>query len=363
MPTEYPIRTYYTVTDRMSALFRKEARQLGWNGGTAAEFERWREQARSRLRELLGLDRFESCPLEPRRLESEPMDGYRREKWIIQTEPGVWMPFFLLLPDGFAEGERRPVVVNPHGHLAGKYYTAGVDEIPMIRDWIARTKGRTPFAIELVRAGYIVFCPDARGAGERREWMKQSDSDDDFVGNTCTPINQMAISLGYTLAGMLTWDLQRLLDYIGTRGDCDAGRIACGGMSGGGMQTLWLAALDERVACAIVSGYFYGFHDSLLLMPHNCGCNFVPNLWKYIDMGDIGALIAPRPLLVETGSRDHLNGTNGLANVFPQTEIVRSAYQLYGAEDRFTHFVFDGEHEWNGSEAAGFLDRWLCSRL
>ncbi|TLS49501.1 hypothetical protein FE782_25660 [Paenibacillus antri] len=356
MTTQYPIRTYYPVTDRMSTLFRKEARRMGWNGGTLRELEAWRADVKARLREVLALDRFESCPLEPRRLESETLDGYRREKWIIQTEQGVWMPFFLLLPEGLRPGERRPAFVNPHGHLAGKYYTAGVEEIPFIRD---KLNGKPPFAVELARQGYVVFCPDARGAGERREWMKQSDSEPDFLGNTCTPISQMAISLGYTLAGMMTWDLMRLLDYIETRGDCDAGRVGCGGMSGGGMQTLWLAAMDDRVSCAVVSGYFYGFHDSLLVLSHNCGCNFVPNLWKYVDMGDIGALIAPRPLLIETGVRDPLNGNDGMANVFPQTDIARGAYAACEAKDRLVHHVFDGGHEWNGEKTTAFVDRWL----
>ncbi|MBB3111760.1 hypothetical protein FHS18_003828 [Paenibacillus phyllosphaerae] len=358
MAIAYPIKTYYTVTDRMSDLFRKEGRQLAWKGGTSNEFTHWRTDVRSRLRELLALDRMESCPLEPQRLERDQMEGYRREKWLIQTEPGVYMPFYILIPDGIADGERRPAFVNPHGHLAGKYYTAGVSEIPVIKEWLEKAKGE-PLAIELVRAGYIVFCPDARGAGERREWMKQSDQMEDFLGNTCTPINHMAFSMGYTLAGMMTWDLRRLLDYIATRDDCDPARIGCGGMSGGGMQTLWLAALDDRVSCAIISGYFYGFHDSHLMMPHNCGCNFVPNLWKYVDMGDIGALIAPRPLLIETGCRDHLNGRRGMANVLPQVELVRDVYKIYNAEEQLEHDVFDGEHEWNGRMAQPFLNRWL----
>ena len=40
----------------------------------------------------------------------------------------------------------------------------------------------------------------------------------------------------------------------------------------------------------------------------NCSCNYVPHLFEHVDMGDVGALIAPRPLLVETGTHDDLNG-------------------------------------------------------
>lgn len=359
MSTAYPIPRYYTVTERMSALFNKRSRQLGWQGGTKEQFETWRTEVRLTLQELLGLNRMERCNLEPKRLEVDQMEGYRREKWLIQTEPDVYMPFYILIPDGIPSGERRPVFINPHGHLAGKYLTAGVDEIPVIHSYLSKTSGKVPFAIELARAGYIVMCPDARGAGERREWMKQANTDEDFIGNTCTAINHMAISLGYSLAGMMTWDLQRLIDYIHLRDDCDSARIGCGGMSGGGMQTLWLAAMDDRVSCSIISGYFYGFHDSHLILSHNCGCNFVPNLWNTVDMGDIGLLIAPRPLMIETGTNDSLNGRSGMGNVYPQVDIARKGYALYGEEESLVHHVFDGGHEWSGELALPFIRRWL----
>ena len=78
----------------------------------------------------------------------------------------------------------------------------------------------------------------------------------------------------------------RLIDYRYTRQDCDSGKLGCCGLSGGGLQTIWLAALEDRVKYSAVSGYFYGYLDSLLKMPQNCSCNFVPNLWKHVDMGD-----------------------------------------------------------------------------
>ncbi|WP_274652772.1 alpha/beta hydrolase family protein [Paenibacillus humicola] len=361
MSTAYPVKKFYTITPRMSEVFAREKRQSGWRADNPEQFEAWRREARSTLRQVAGIDKLEACELLPELLESEQLDGYRRDKVIIQTEPDVWMPMFILVPDGTVPGsDRRPAFIVPHGHgSGGKYGTAGADEIPPIRERLARFGGRTPFAVQLVREGYIVFCPDARGAGERREWMRQSESDEDFTGNTCREINHMAISLGRSLAGMMAWDLMRLTDYIGTRDDCDPARIGCGGMSGGGMQTLWLAALDDRIRCAVVSGYFYGFHDSLLKLPHNCGCNFVPNLWRHFDAADFAALIAPRPLLIESGTSDPLNGENGLSNVYPQVESARAAYRLLGEEDRLVHHVFEGGHQWNGEPVPAFIARWL----
>lgn len=352
------IEKFYTITEHMADVFDRKARKMGYDAKERDEHEIWKKSARAKLVEVSGLDLMETCDLEPKLLESVQLDGYRRDKIIIQTEPDVWMPVYCLIPDFINTKEKNPVFVMPHGHAAGKYLAAGATDIPIVKDIHEKYfKCKPFFSMELVKEGYIVFCPDARGAGERREWMKQSD--DDFIGNTHYALNNMAISLGYSLTGMMTWDLIRLIDYIQTRKDCDQGRIACGGISGGGMQSLWLAAIDERVKCVITSGYFYGFKESFLGLSGNCPCNFVPNLWKYLDMGDLGALIAPKPLLIESGMKDHLNGKSGIENVKTQVEIAKKAYKLLGVEDRIYNHIHNGGHEWNGEKNIDFIKKWL----
>jgi hypothetical protein len=350
------IDTYHTSLERELALFDRCARSLGLKATTPLELEEWRRTVRAELAVITGIGRMESCPLEPRREESVPLKGYRREKWLIQTEPGVLMPLYVLIPDGIAPGERRSCVITPHGHgSGGKFAVAGRTDIPAMRETIR--KHDYDYGVQLVREGHIVFCPDARGFGERREWMLQGDRPEQFLHSTCVPLNHVAISLGMSLTGWWTWDLMRLVDWITERPDCDPARIACAGLSGGGLQTLWLAAMDDRVRCAVVSGYFYGYRDSLLKLSSNCGCNYVPGLWMRVDMGDLGALIAPRLLLVETGTRDDLNGERGAVNATEQVEIARTAYRLLGAEDRLRHVLFDGPHKWHGVETPAFIRR------
>ena len=99
----------------------------------------------------------------------------------------------------------------------------------------------------------------------------------------------MGLPLGQTVTGMWAWDLHRLIDYVQTRDDCQADRIGCAGLSGGGLQTLWATALNRRIRCAVVSGYMFGYKQSLLDMHTNCSCNFVPHLYEHLDMGDIAA--------------------------------------------------------------------------
>jgi len=264
----------------------------------------------------------------------------------------------MLKPDGVKTGEKLPTVICPHGHgTAGKNSPAGRVDIPAVAEVCERSN--SDYGVQFVKRGYMVFCPDARAFGERRENTLQGDDEHSFMSSSCVQLNHMAICLGMSLTGMWAWDLMRLIDYIQTLGDCDGDKIACGGLSGGGLQTLWLSAMDDRVKCAVASGYFYGYKDSLLRLSGNCGCNYVPKLWNYVNMGDIGALIAPRAFLVQTGDKDALNGERGVVNVTEQAEITRRAYRALNCEDNFLHHIFDGGHVWNGEKTYDFVSRAL----
>jgi hypothetical protein len=76
-----------------------------------------------------------------------------------------------------------------------------------------------------------------------------------------------------------------------------------------------------------------------------------------LEHEDLGALIAPRPLLIETGTEDPL---------FPlaaATESVRRSRLVYDhddAGDGLEHDIFEGDHQWHGVAAVSFLNRWLA---
>jgi dienelactone hydrolase len=340
------------------ARFDRESRGMRLRAQDAAALAAWQNELRARLRAIIGIDTMQMCALDPQADAPEQCDGYARTRVVIAVEPDVRMPLYVLTPDDLRPGQRRPVVLAPHGHgSAGKAAVVGRADAPELVRTIAQYN--YAYGVHFVRARYIVLCPDARGFGERREPAMMSDGD--LLGSSCQVLNHMALPLGQTVTGMWTWDLMRLIDYAATRDDCDATRIGCAGLSGGGWQTLWLAALDARVRCAVVSGHFYGYKDSLLRLSRNCSCNYVPGLWQLADAGDIGALIAPRPLLIETGRHDPHNGERGLANATEQVAIAREAYALLGSQDRLAHTVFEGGHRWDGADALPWLARWLGS--
>jgi dienelactone hydrolase len=356
--TTIHIERYFTCMDYLKERFDRLSRQMGFRATKLEDAVAWQHELRARVSDLLGLDTMLRCSPDARVTERVECDGYVRERVEIQTEPGVIMPTYVFLPAGLRSGERRPVVLAPHGHgSAGKFATAGRRDIPALRQTIEQHN--YDYGVQLVKAGFVVFCPDARGFGERRESTVQGDGEGVFLSSSCQQISHMALPLGQTVTGMWAWDLMRLIDYASQRSECDASRLGCAGLSGGGLQTLYLSALDERVKCAVTSGYFYGVKESLLVLSGNCACNYVPNLWKLADMGDLGALIAPRPLCIETGTQDGLNGERGVANVVEQVEITRAAYKVFGAPERLLHHVFEGGHRWSGEKAIPWLKRWL----
>lgn len=348
---ELPIQPKFSSLPQMLDSFDAAPPRMAFKATNAASMAKWQAELAAELKRLIGYNRFEPSPPLPQITEEIQCQGYTRQRVILHTEPNVLMPVYVLIPDSAGAAGKAVIAVHGHGG-GGKAAVVGKRDNPEIAQAIA--KYHYDYGLQLVRKGYTVFCPDARGFGERREASIPG-----VLDSSCEHLNHMGLPLGRTVLGMWVWDLHRLIDYIQTREDCDPDNIGCVGLSGGGMQTLWASALDDRIACAVVSGYFYGYRQALLEMYQNCSCNYVPHLFETANIEDIAALIASRPLLIETGDQDPLNGAGGLANVLAPLAILRRAYDLHGAGDRLAHHVFHGEHRWDGAVTPDWLDRFL----
>lgn len=332
--------------------WKQVGRELGFTCKTREDLNKWRRKTIRTLKHITGYDTMIPAKANAKVTEELDFEHFVRQRVEITTEPGIVMPMFVLLP----KGKKPPytAMMAPHGHSSGgKLAVTGCRDLPEIANTIEQHN--YDYGVQLVKKGFIVFCPDARGFGERQEEAMKGN----VLNQSCQLINNMAYPLGQTMTGMLTWDMHRLIDYIQSRKDCIPSRIGCAGLSGGGLQTLWAAALDTRIRCAVVSGYLYGHKESILDISC-CSCNYVPRLYEYVDMGDIAALIAPRPLLIETGAADPLNGASGLANVRSQMRTIRRAYRLLNADGMLKHDIFEGGHRWNGVRAIPWLTRHLA---
>lgn len=337
---------YYTTEEYMKLRFERFGRQYAYSASNREEHESWYSRTSERISEIIGLSRCIPAGSAPVLTDIRRYDGFTRERWLLETEPTVIMPFYLLVPDE----PNGAAMINPHGHGGGKDACLGFSPDGGI---IAPDS----FGVTLVRHGYYVAAPDARGAGERREGSHQGEGREHE--NSHREMLSAGICLGITPIGGMVWDLSRLLDFLTTIPTIDPSRIGCAGMSGGGEQTIYFAALDRRISLAITSGYFYGFRDALMLRPGNCGCNYAPHLYETVDMGDIGAMIAPRPLFVESGTADPLNGASGIENTISQVKIARGAYENFDAADRLVHSIHPGGHVWVGDGMLDFIKKYL----
>jgi dienelactone hydrolase len=167
--------------------------------------------------------------------------------------------------------------------------------------------------------------------------------------SSCHRDGTAALMLGETLVGWRVRDAMASIDFARSMG---AHRVGIMGISGGGLVALWTAALDLRIDAAVVSGYFNTFADSILSI-HHCIDNFVPGLSKIVEMPDLAALIAPRPLFVESGNEDP---------IFPAESFLwacERARAIYSGSESFQSHLFEGDHSFFGAQAFPFLDRWL----
>ncbi len=334
---------YYGTLNYFLEMFDNGKREFAYRAESIPEYQEWKQALRSRLTEITGLDKCATCFPAHEYAGEEEINGFRAEKHTLRTEPGVVMPFLLLKPEDRGTAA-HPVLIVPHGHGGGKRETLYYQE---------------KFIREALEDGFIVACPDERGSGERREFTQQGDGEGDRRSNSHREIAQMALGFGRTVIGGAVWDLMRLADLLLSFEET-SGFLACAGMSGGGQQALWFAAMDDRVRAVITSGYFYGVRDALIEMPQNCACNYIPRFFETADMGELGTLIAPRPFFVESGKYDPLAGKRGLANVEEQLATAGRAYRLFGAE--IVHSVHDGGHEWRGDGMRLFLAEALGGR-
>lgn len=334
---------YYSSIDFYKKLFESKEPEFSLHATTKDELDAWRRALKARLSDILGLNHCIPCEGRHEKQGMQQVGEFLAEHHTLETEPGIVMPFLLLMPSR-KEG-RHPVLIIPHGHGGGKEKVL-VDQADFIRD-----------ALE---DGFCVVCPDERGSGERREYLQQGDEPEKMRLNSHRELAQLAINFGRSFAGNAVWDLMRLADWI--KAQSFAGEfLACVGMSGGGQQTLFFTALDERVNAGITSGYFYGVEESFIELPGNCACNFIPHLFETADIGDIGAMIAPRYFFIESGEKDHLSGKSGIGNVLPQVETARQAYHILGVEEHLVHSIHPGPHEWVGSGMRTFLQEAMCN--
>ena len=334
----------------LSQQLARMAPALLFRGATGAELQAWQGRFRERLVESLWAIP-ERGPLDLAAGAETDGGAYLRRRVTYQSEPGVRVPAWLLVPKDVSAARPAPGVLFLHGHSDfGKDNVARIDTSPRRRAELARFKMDAGPA--LAAAGFVVLAPDLRGFGERGVDYPNARTEH------CPRNFMVAALMGTTVAAQQVCDLTAALDALEALPFVD-GRLACAGLSLGGRMAMLIAALDDRVRVAVPSGCLNLLQERFQAL-RQCGSQVFPGLIRYGDTPEIFSLIAPRPLVIEWGLRDplvpHDWAERGL-------ERIRRAYRAAGAPERLVVDRFDGGHEFHGTVALDVLTRWKNGAL
>ena len=323
----------------------------------------WQTKARATVLERLF---YAPPPVAPAAnvIRREDRGDYVQEYLTFQTTPDLRVPAYVLIPKKAKLPAPGIVALHCHGgfYVWGKDKLVEVDnEHPALTEYKQELYQGKSIATELVRRGNVVIIVDALYWGERRmlldedppsyrdpQRMTKADVAD-FNRRSQQNEQLVARSLfaaGITWPGVLLWDDLRTVDYLASRPEVDAQRLGCVGLSLGGYRSFLLAALDPRIKVAVDVGWMTSFASQIRRhVIHTIGFTFhIAGLYRYLDLPDLAALIAPRALLVINGAKDSLFAPEGVRAAF---EKIGACFHKAGASDRQRCRLYDAPHEFN----------------
>lgn len=238
--------------------------------------------------------------------------NYRIETLLIQTLPGFYVGANLYLPTSPRPARGRPAVLVPHGHWKhGRIEHREDYSVPAL-------------CANLAAQGYVALAYDMIGYNDTRQIEHSFHDSREYRDWSFGPLS------------LQLWDSLRAMDLLASHPEVDPARIAVTGASGGGTQTILLAAVDDRVRVSIpavmVSATFQG----------DDRCEMHPGLRVGTNNVEIAAMMAPKPMLLISSRRDWTRLTPGV-----ELPAIRRVYELYGQAAAVQDAHIDAEHNYN----------------
>ena len=344
--------------------------------------KKWRRAADMRVRERMAIPDIGGMP-DVSVEKQYTYDGLHIEELSWRLPYGRPTNAIFLKPAGAREP--LPGILAFHDHGAIKYFGArkitrtGDDRHPMMEDHQNRYYGGRAWANELARKGYAVLVPDAFPFASRRVMMRDvpeelrtglNDDDPEDPKNIAAynawaagHESTMAKSLfcaGTTWPGVFFAEDRIALDILSARRDVLKDKIGCGGLSGGGMRTVFAGGLDSRIKCAVAVGFMTTWKDFCVNKSHtHTWMVYVPVLPNELDFPEILGLRVPLPTLVLNNKDDDLFTLPGMNAA---DEILREVFRMAGGADKYRCSFYPGPHKFDADmqrEAFDWFGRWL----
>jgi dienelactone hydrolase len=356
--------------------------RLSFRTGRWNNVNDWRAAARKRAWECIAPVDLGGVP-EVRVEAQRVYDGLAIEHLSWQLPCGPRTEAVLLKPAS-AIG-RLPAILGLHDHGGNKFLgwrkIARTDDAP----WTVQLRHqeqsyeRLAWANEIAKRGYVVLVHDTFPFASRRvrvadvparlspdavdpepddlEGIKKYNT---FAGNHEHIMEKSLLSAGTTWPGVYLVEDQRALDVLCARPDVDAALVGCAGLSGGGMRTVFLGGLDDRVRCAIAVGFMTTWRDFLLdkCFTHTW-MTYVPLLPKDLDFPEILAMRAPASTMVLNCNEDPLYTLDEMKRA---DSIMRETFERAGAAERYRCNFYPGGHKFDRAMQADAFD-WFDRHL
>lgn len=349
-----------------------------------SNLEAWRKAAKKRVIERLAIPDIGQTP-KVNVIKQYSYDSLHIEELNWQLPYGRPTEAILLKPLN-AKG-RLPAILAFHDHGGIKYFgtrkitRTSDQQHPLMKAHQNEYYQGMAWANEIAKRGYVVLVSDAFPFASRRvmlqdvpEHMRQGLTDKDPENpdnikayNKWADLHEDAMSkslfsAGTTWPGVFFAEDRKALDVLCSRDDVDANRIGCGGLSGGGMRTVFMGGLDPRIKCAVCAGFMTTWKDFVLNKSYtHTWMTYVPLLPNELDFPEILGLRTPLPTLVLNDDDDELYTLSGMKQA---DKILKKVYKKANSADHYQCSFYPGPHKFDAkmqAEAFGWFDRWLKS--
>ena len=291
---------------------------------TKVDWEKRQRKIRKTLFDIVG-PFPQKTPLNARITGVVKKDDYRLEKIIFESQPKFYVTAAMFIPNKLKG--KAPAIIYVSGHAKDAFRTSDYQHL----------------CINLVKKGFIVFAFDPIGQGERLQYFDSElgksrigipTSEHSYSGMQC-------FLTGSSLARYMIWDGIRAVDYLLTRPEVDTKHIGITGRSGGGTQSAYIAAFDDRIPATAPECYITNMRRLWESVgPQDAEQSFYHGLAKGIDFADLFEVRAPKPALQITTTRDFFS----IQGAIETEKEVKKVYSILNAEEKFYRVEDNAPH-------------------